>query len=156
MQKCDRCGGDANPHIMSKFNREELCLTCKDDEESAPGYEAASAAERVALKHGNPNFSGIGLSLRDREFLTNALNFRLKSPFKVGQQVKLSQEVERYPHFLIPVGATGKVKTLRHDLVEVKMDEPVDGMQEWDGCLQWYPENVPEHQEEYLKDLEAV
>jgi hypothetical protein len=54
---------------MSKFNRETLCMPCKRDEQSAPGYRDASLAELTACRGGNFNFPGIGLSPADLAFL---------------------------------------------------------------------------------------
>jgi hypothetical protein len=54
---------------MSKFNRDIICTPCKDDECEAPGYAAADAAEVAAVRGGNYNFPGIGLSPQDQEFL---------------------------------------------------------------------------------------
>jgi hypothetical protein len=54
---------------MSKFNRDIICTPCKDDECEAPGYAAADAAEVAAVRSGNYNFSGIGLSPQDHKCL---------------------------------------------------------------------------------------
>ncbi len=64
--KCPRCGGPANSWTMSRFNTEEICLHCADDERTLPSYRAAEAAESAAVATGNYNFPGIGLSSADR------------------------------------------------------------------------------------------
>ena len=69
-QKCDRCGVKPDVSTMSKFNTDTLCDRCADDERLAPGYAAACAAEMAAVKQGNFNCHGVGLSADDREFLT--------------------------------------------------------------------------------------
>jgi len=40
---CARCHAPLRAWITSKFNTDELCLECKDDEKLAPGYRAADA-----------------------------------------------------------------------------------------------------------------
>jgi hypothetical protein len=58
---CDRCGERTNVHIMSMFNTEDICMTCKRAERLHPRYEEARAAEDEAARRGNVNFPGIGL-----------------------------------------------------------------------------------------------
>jgi hypothetical protein len=66
---CDRCNGSLDSSIMSKFNRDILCTPCQDDECEAPGYAAADAAEVAAVRAGDYNFPGTGLSPQDQAFL---------------------------------------------------------------------------------------
>ena len=68
---CDRCDVPFSniASIMSKFNRDWICTTCKADEEALPSYAAASAAEVASVRGGDYNFRGVGLSLFDRECL---------------------------------------------------------------------------------------
>ena len=70
---CDRCFKETKVHTMSKFNRDELCLACKADEKLAPGYRAADAAECSAVRSGDYNFAGVGLSATDQSFLAERL-----------------------------------------------------------------------------------
>jgi hypothetical protein len=69
MVKCDRCGENTNVTIMSKFNRDTICLQCKIDEEASPHYPRASEAEARAVRDGDYNFPGIGLAAEDLAFL---------------------------------------------------------------------------------------
>ena len=57
---CQRCYQQATSHIMSMFNTEMICMSCKDKEKRHPDYPAAQAAEREAVQKGNYNFEGIG------------------------------------------------------------------------------------------------
>lgn len=61
MQKyCDRCGKDlTDGRIMSMFNRECICLECKEKEKLDKDYEKALQADNEAIKKGNYNFPGI-------------------------------------------------------------------------------------------------
>lgn len=71
-RKCDRCGAPfvaGTVHTMSRFNEDEICLLCQDDETQAPGYKAAYDAELAAVKAGDRNFPGVGLSKKDKAFL---------------------------------------------------------------------------------------
>jgi len=69
MPNCDRCNKPTTVSIMSVFNTETICGACKDDERQAPGYAAARDAERNAVRSGNYNFAGVGLSATDHVFL---------------------------------------------------------------------------------------
>lgn len=154
--RCDRCGQETTSYTTSMFNLDTICMVCKEDERNAPGYEAASKAEALAVGAGNTNFPGVGLHKRDQDYINAAINFRLRSPFKVGMAVRAKIEIDRFPNFIVGEGATGTVKTLRHDLVQILLDEPPAGSEEWGGCLDYYPDNVPEHAQEYLDELEEV
>ena len=68
---CPRCGGPMTAHSMSFFNTEEICLECKIDERQAPGFADARAVDDAAIKQGNYNFPGVGLSESDRAFLAD-------------------------------------------------------------------------------------
>ncbi len=46
---------------MSKFNKDEICMPCKDKEQAHPDYKRASDVEIEEIKKGNYNFEGIGL-----------------------------------------------------------------------------------------------
>jgi hypothetical protein len=59
--KCDRCRKPTNATMMSKFNTAEICIPCKDREESHPDYAAADRAEVAAVRNGDMNFPGVGL-----------------------------------------------------------------------------------------------
>ncbi len=63
---CDRCHGPLALSMMSKCNRDILCTPCQDDECEAPGY---AAAEVAAVRAGDDNFPGIGLSPQDQKCL---------------------------------------------------------------------------------------
>jgi hypothetical protein len=75
-EHCSRCNAELRSSIMSKFNDEIICLDCKADEREAPGYKAASEAEIEAVRSGNRNFPGVGLSSQDRQFLGERLRKR--------------------------------------------------------------------------------
>lgn len=59
--KCDRCKKDANPHIMSMFNEDIICMDCKNREVAHPLYKQALTTESNHVRNGNYNFLGIGL-----------------------------------------------------------------------------------------------
>jgi len=58
---CDRCCRPTNITIMSKFNKDIICMPCKEEEKMHPEYKKASDAELDAVKRGDYNFDGIGL-----------------------------------------------------------------------------------------------
>ncbi len=46
-------------------------MSCSEDEQQAPGYVAARDAEREAVRSGDYNFPGVGLSTEDLAFLAH-------------------------------------------------------------------------------------
>jgi hypothetical protein len=59
-ENCDRCGHPTNgTTIMSIFNEDVICMTCKEEEKKDPDYKAASFAEMQAIRNGDNNFKGI-------------------------------------------------------------------------------------------------
>ena len=61
-----------------------------------------------------------------------------------GDKVRLTVDVERFPHFIARKGLTGVVvETGASDWpksIAVKMDEPLDGCEEWDNHIIWQDE----------------
>lgn len=74
--RCTRCLTKTDSHTMSMFNRDEICLPCKQDEIRAPGYEAARDAEAASCATGQFNYPGVGLSVADDAFLATRRNER--------------------------------------------------------------------------------
>ena len=59
-KNCDRCGKDlSSGRIMSMFNKDCICMDCKEKEREDPEYKKAAYAEHEAVKRGNLNFPGI-------------------------------------------------------------------------------------------------
>ena len=58
--RCDRCGKETLATIMSKFNTQTICMSCKDKEKAHPKYKEASDAELRAVQQGNYSFPGVG------------------------------------------------------------------------------------------------
>ena len=81
-QPCPRCGGNMNASTMSKFNQQTICMACKADERLAPGYAAADKAECDAVRAGDRNFPGVGLSAEDQEFLARKRDERKAAAVK--------------------------------------------------------------------------
>ena len=58
---CDRCGGSLEGgRIMSMFNEQCICMSCKDKETKDSEYEKAVEADQEEIRKGNYNFKGIG------------------------------------------------------------------------------------------------
>jgi len=74
--ECARCGDSLTSQIMSKFNHDVICLSCKTDERLAPGYANADATEVAAVRAGDYNFPGVGLTPADRVFLARRVDSR--------------------------------------------------------------------------------
>ena len=58
---CERCGERTSVHMMSMFNTEDICMTCKRAERRHPRYAEACQAEEEAARRGDVNYPGIGL-----------------------------------------------------------------------------------------------
>lgn len=68
---------------------------------------------------------------------------------KVGTKVRFNHEVERYPHFIIPEGATGLVtenwfegEPPKPVLILIKLDKPINGMEEWTNKFQFHTDDA--------------
>ncbi len=57
---------------------------------------------------------------------------------KVGARVRLRQDVDRYPHFIAREGSTGVVSHSDDENFWVKLDDHLDGAEEWDNEVQWF------------------
>lgn len=57
---CERCKKQSSITIMSMFNKDTLCMECKEIERNHPDYSTACEAERAEIRQGNYNFMGIG------------------------------------------------------------------------------------------------
>lgn len=77
---------------------------------------------------------------------------------KEGTRVRLTRDVERYPHFVAPEGAEGTITKSQVDLVAVRLDERLDGAEEWDNEIQWFDgmaENT-DFREVFQQDVEVL
>jgi ribosomal protein S27E len=74
--ECARCGDELTSQIMSKFNHDVICLSCKADERLAPGYGNADTTEVAAVRAGDYNFPGVGLTPADQVFLAGRVAAR--------------------------------------------------------------------------------
>lgn len=57
---CHRCGAKSSVHMMSRFNKDLLCMDCIDREQEHPDYQRAAKAELEAVRRGDYNFPGTG------------------------------------------------------------------------------------------------
>lgn len=57
---------------------------------------------------------------------------------KVGQRVVFLDRVDRYPHFVVPAGATGVlIKYDPTDSIRVRLDYLLPGAEEWRNEVHW-------------------
>jgi hypothetical protein len=57
---CDRCGGSLEGgRIMSMFNEQCICMSCKDKETKDSEYKRAEEADHEEIRKGNFNYKGI-------------------------------------------------------------------------------------------------
>ena len=55
----------------------------------------------------------------------------------VGTRVRTRCVVDRYPSFLCRQGELGTVSVVEQKFVAVKMDNVLDGAEEWDNSIHW-------------------
>lgn len=58
----------------------------------------------------------------------------------VGDRVRLTNDVERYPHFIAKGGSAGTVTEVGENVI-VKMDEHIPGAEEWENEVHWHLPN---------------
>lgn len=72
---------------------------------------------------------------------SNALMNETPAPtLVVGARVRLKEDVDRFPHFIAPAGATGTISGIEAGITWVKMDEHIPGAEEWDNEIQFLHE----------------
>ena len=61
-RNCDRCGGTLEGgRIMSMYNEDCICMSCKEKKKKREDYKEARDTEAEAVRQGNYNFKGVGL-----------------------------------------------------------------------------------------------
>lgn len=74
---CARCGVQpTGASICSRYNSDQVCMACREDEKKLATYPACEAAELAAVKSGNYNFH-YGLTAVDRAALAAMLKARV-------------------------------------------------------------------------------
>ena len=66
---CRRCYKQARVLSMSRFNEDDICLDCLDDEKFCPNYGRSQSVELSQVRSGLRMIAGIGLSPEDRVVL---------------------------------------------------------------------------------------
>lgn len=82
----------------------------------------------------------------------DALRILTKEQLPLGQRVRLTREVDRYPHFIAPHGMVGTVVQHGTYAVCVRMDATLDGAQEWDNEIEWFEDHLPH----FVQDVEFL
>lgn len=68
--------------------------------------------------------------------LTASLTTHLAdSPLALGDRFAITQDVERFPMFIVKRGLTGTVTEADADMIALTLDEHIDGAEEWDNAL---------------------
>jgi len=66
---CRRCYKQTHALSMSRFNEDDICLDCIDDEKFCPNYGRAGSVELSQVRSGLRMITGIGLSPEDHAVL---------------------------------------------------------------------------------------
>lgn len=97
---------------------------------------------------GNPNLFDPNW-MKARERMADALKCGLRD----GDRVELANYVDRFPFFQVAPGATGTVTEASENLVTIKMDEFIDGCEEWDNEVIF---NLPDDHEELSESVRVI
>lgn len=60
----------------------------------------------------------------------------------VGSRGRLRRSVDRFPHFVVQVGATGAVTEATDSLIALRLDVPLSGAEEWDNEVCWTADDI--------------
>jgi hypothetical protein len=60
---------------------------------------------------------------------------RKVTQLSMGNRVRLVDDQERYPHFIVPAGAYGTVVDTTDGVVSVRMDDRIEGAESWENEL---------------------
>lgn len=71
---------------------------------------------------------------------------------RVGTRIKLIRTVERYPNFVVEVGATGTVTQNDKHGIAAKMDKEIKGCEEWNNAIIWSDDEV----EQFVDDVQMI
>ncbi len=69
----------------------------------------------------------------------SAYQARLDALPAEGTRVRLTRDVDRFPHFIAPKGAEGTVTSVDEYALCVRLDETLPGAEDWDNEVHWYP-----------------
>jgi hypothetical protein len=56
---------------------------------------------------------------------------------EIGTRWRLTRMVERFPHFTAPAGAVGVITRSEAFSIALKLDDHLDGAEEWDNEVCW-------------------
>lgn len=59
----------------------------------------------------------------------------------IGKRVEVVEQIDRFPHFVVPVGTTGKVIEKHDDQIFVEMDVDIPGAGPWDNIVHFSNED---------------
>lgn len=70
----------------------------------------------------------------------------------VGSRWRLKHDVDRFPHFVAPAGATGTVTDTYGAHISLKLDEHLPGAETWENEVVWTDADT----ERFAQDCEAI
>lgn len=70
-------------------------------------------------------------------FVCDPCNAIFAVPPRIGARFFLRHAVDRFPHFVAPVNATGTIVAVDSHAIAGKMDSHIAGAEEWDNCVVW-------------------
>jgi hypothetical protein len=84
------------------------------------------------------DFKADGVDLPCQKITAYNRTWTVVKGISVGRRIELKRDIERYPQFIAKKGERGTIVEIDEEKVSAKMDNKLDGAEEWDNCLQWY------------------
>ena len=86
----------------------------------------------------HPNYPGVWLSDgHDDPGAAIVAAERVWALIAHGTRLRLTCDVDRYPHFIAPAGSVGTVVDTSDGVVSVRMDNTIAGAEDWDNEVVW-------------------
>lgn len=83
---------------------------------------------------------------------------------KVGGRVISKREIDRFPFFVLGKNKTGTIVEstigennrglMDRQLIAIKMDNPIEGCEEWDNQIEYYDESIDEFVDDFQEWFE--
>ena len=77
----------------------------------------------------------------------------------VGRRVKLATVKEVFPEGIFKPGLTGKISFIDSRMISVKLDDPHEGLSQWNNKLHWYDHELEPEDcllDEFLNQVELI
>jgi hypothetical protein len=132
----------ADNEEMAEAQNEARILQAEADADAALELRAGQSLgenEPQQRPHDSDSENGPNAGDAEQDYLDHvkALEERASARPAVGARVLFVDQLDRYPHFTVPAGATGIVTQSDLDIYTVKVDQTIPGAEEWNNEVIW-------------------